>query len=226
MKQYLHIFLFITAIASFLLISCQSLPNPNSFTLDNTIPVHSLANKTVFLKINMTDWGKAPSFLLDAAAIYNLGLKEIADEYNELQEQRIVLLDEMIKTFYKSLYNAEIASDSFPFPNKNFKVAYFKKPGKKTIKAIRMICNKHNAEYVLTFTGQMQTINVTGLLGRNANTFLLFEMVLFDKNGKIISRGTAQTEKTKIRSKDTDKFISLFDEINNPLKSLIGAMGG
>ena len=70
----------------------------------------------------------------------------------------------------------------------------------------------------------METTTVYAF-GSNGINKLSFNMVLFDKTGKIVTKGEVSTKKTKIKSDDVSGFIMLFDEAGSGLKSMIDVMG-
>ena len=220
MKKKLFSVFCIGVIMVFLLGACAS---SEPFKLDNTVPISSLSSKTVFFEIGMTEWERAIFPLIDAG-IYNIGLNAIAEEYNDLQNQRVALLNEQTMDYYKNLYHTEIVSDVYPFNGGKFKINYFYEPNDETRRFIRDTCAKHDAEYALTLIGQMQTTGVSAF-GINAGNRLSFYMALFDKSGNTISKGMTETDISIIKSKDVDKFISLFDEINDSVDLMLGALG-
>jgi len=220
MKKKLFSVLCIGVIMGSLLGACAS---SEPFKLDNTVPISSLSSKTVFFDIGMTEWERVYIPLIDAG-IYNAGLNAIAEEYNDRQHQRVALLNEQVMAYYRNLYNTEIVSDVYPFNGGKFKVNYFYEPNDETRHIIRDTCEKHHAEYALTLIGQMQTTGVSAF-GINAGNRLSFYMALFDKSGNTISKGMTETDISVIKSKDIDKFISLFDEINSSLNLMLSALG-
>jgi len=213
--------------------ACAS--KPKTFTIADSVPINSLAGKTVFLEIGMAEWIQAKTPLLQAG-IYKKKFSRILPEYNALEKDRVVLLRDEIADYYKNLYNTEFVFDTYPFNNNNFKVNYFSnnknitrlsknEPSEKTRRTIAEICAKHEAEYVVALVGQMLTIGFNRF-GTSGVTLLLFDVVLFDKSGKRVSNGLTYTKATWIKPEDTARFIYLFDEAENSLKSLISAMGG
>ena len=233
MKTKIFLILCAGLILISLLSSCRS--QPNSFRLENMISTASLSAKTVFLDIPMAEWkrGKLP-FL--SAPIYNAGLKKIISEYSSLEKQRVTVLQGQLAEYYSDLYNTEFAYDSYneykPFEVKrNLGLIRFIDPDQKTRQAIADICAKHEAEYALAIYGEMITYGYD-TFGTTGNTQLFFSMVLFDKSGNIATKGSAGAgygyEGTRpywVKSKDVQKFISMFDDAANSLKSLISSIG-
>jgi len=210
-------------VAVFLLIllvifgSCASEP---PFRVDS-VPLSSMQGKTVFLEIEMAEWIKVIFPLLDAA-IYNGGLAGSAQEFKAQQDRKIIELQEKLAFHYRGIYDIEVVYDKYPF-NKDVEINFFSTASEDIKSTIIEICAKHGAEYVFTLIGQPATQNVSAF-GINGNNMLSFNMVLFDKAGNIVTKGSARAFVT-MGSGDVSKYISLFDTISVSLQSMISSIG-
>ena len=212
-------FVFSLVILVVLLGSCGSSPSQRV----DTVPANSLSGKTVFLEIEMAEWDRKLFPLMDAAA-YNRGLDRSAEEFKSRQKQKVAEMWEQAATHYKNTYNVEIGYDKYPMVAE-FELDYFSQTSNSDIsRKISEICSRRGDDFAFTLIGQMHTTGVSGF-GVNGANQLSFNMVLFDKTGKIVTKGEVSTPKTKIKSSDVNGFIMLFDEANGYIKSIIDNMG-
>ena len=208
-------------ISVFLIPSCKSQP---PFSVEETLPASSLSAKTAYLGIYMAEWNRTYFPLMDAG-IYNAGLNEIADEYNARQKEKVDALQVRLSDYYKSAYSAEMVNSSYTIKDEKYDLTYFTKANDGIKQEIADICRQNNTEYALVIIGQMATLGVGGF-GINGSNRLGFQATLFDKDGKLVVTGKANSSAAVLKSRDVDRFISFFDEAEENLKSMINAMGG
>jgi len=201
-----------------LFVSCAS----TSMYKVDPVPGNSVSGKTVFLEIAMAEWDRKVFPLMDAG-IYNKGLGNIEEEINKIQSQKIVDLLKQASNQYKNLFNVEIGYDKYPMP-KEFEITYFSKnPSADTIKAITQICNKNSADYLFALVGQMKTETIYAFGSKGAN-ILSFDMVLFDKTGKPITKGEVKTKEIKMQREDASIITEYFDEAAIFIEGMINNM--
>jgi hypothetical protein len=131
------------------------------------------------------------------AVSFNNTAKKFDKENEADLKESLSVCDGIIAALWKEAYEAETVQAEYDFGRTNPKLNHFNKPNNALKKDIADICAANNAEYAVTIMqqidhGYLDEGSFVGTRKMAAITFIVAEIVVFDKSGNIAISATAK----------------------------------
>lgn len=128
---------------------------------------------------------------------------------------------------YSGSFNASAARAAFYFGGVTPEYNFFSEADSYIRSSIAVICEEKDVDYAITMIGQIRYAEAIDLAPISAQTILVVQVCLFDRNGTLVSVGDMQTvEGTTYRGSHVSTLNMLLDDAIENIALMIPSLGG